>query len=240
VNEQSALLQAICASPQDDLPRLVYADWLDDHGEPDRAEFIRTQVELARRDVMEKCEYPSTRCNVNSLQQWTHASNCPLGILRRREKELLDKWGAFAYSPGGFDWCENCTDLSHVRGTVGVFFSRGFVSRVTCDAETWLRYADSLYWSPEQVRKCYGSYLTECPHNKGVCPYCHGTGTVPRPFPPTAQPITDVTIVPPFHVHEWIGRTGNAEIARWVNANDHMKGFSDDRWPDITFTLFPK
>src|SRR5262245_2593359 len=41
-------LAAIRAAPDDDTPRLVYADWLDEHGDPDRAEFIRVQVELAR------------------------------------------------------------------------------------------------------------------------------------------------------------------------------------------------
>lgn len=36
------------ADPHGDGPRLIYADWLDDHGEPDRAEFIRVQCALAR------------------------------------------------------------------------------------------------------------------------------------------------------------------------------------------------
>src|SRR5262245_31152087 len=36
--------------PEEDAPRLVLADWLDDHGEADRAEFVRAQVELARLD----------------------------------------------------------------------------------------------------------------------------------------------------------------------------------------------
>jgi len=42
------LLAAVLAAPDDDAPRLVYADWLDEHGRPDRAAFIRLQVELAR------------------------------------------------------------------------------------------------------------------------------------------------------------------------------------------------
>jgi uncharacterized protein (TIGR02996 family) len=46
--QQEAFLQAIIESPADDTPRLVYADWLDDHGQPDRAEFIRVQIDLAR------------------------------------------------------------------------------------------------------------------------------------------------------------------------------------------------
>src|SRR5579871_5981795 len=41
-------LSAILAAPDDDLPRLIYADWLDERGDADRAEFIRTQIELAR------------------------------------------------------------------------------------------------------------------------------------------------------------------------------------------------
>ena len=39
--DERALLAAVCADPDADLPRLVYADWLDDAGRPDRAEFIR-------------------------------------------------------------------------------------------------------------------------------------------------------------------------------------------------------
>lgn len=37
------------ANIDDDLPRLVYADWLDEQGRPERAEFVRVQVERARR-----------------------------------------------------------------------------------------------------------------------------------------------------------------------------------------------
>ena len=43
-------LKAICEEPDDDAHRLIYADWLDDHGDPDRAEFIRLQCALARLD----------------------------------------------------------------------------------------------------------------------------------------------------------------------------------------------
>src|SRR5262249_42576320 len=43
-------LQAIAEAPGDDAPRLVYADWLEDRGADDRAEFIRLQCELAKMD----------------------------------------------------------------------------------------------------------------------------------------------------------------------------------------------
>jgi uncharacterized protein (TIGR02996 family) len=46
VNEHDAFLQAICESPDDDGPRLMYADWLTERGDP-RGEFIRLQCELA-------------------------------------------------------------------------------------------------------------------------------------------------------------------------------------------------
>src|SRR5262249_17976263 len=46
-SDQDALLQAIQAAPDDDLPRLVYADWLVEHDQPEYAEFIRAQCALA-------------------------------------------------------------------------------------------------------------------------------------------------------------------------------------------------
>jgi uncharacterized protein (TIGR02996 family) len=48
MDEAKALLRAICANPDEDTPRLVYADWLDEHGQSERAEFIRVQCALAR------------------------------------------------------------------------------------------------------------------------------------------------------------------------------------------------
>ena len=46
--EQLALLAAVAESPDDDVVRLVYADWLEEQGEADAANFIRAQVHLAR------------------------------------------------------------------------------------------------------------------------------------------------------------------------------------------------
>src|SRR5262249_44827492 len=45
---EEAFLSDIRASPDDDGVRLIYADWLQENGQPERAEFIRVQVELAR------------------------------------------------------------------------------------------------------------------------------------------------------------------------------------------------
>jgi uncharacterized protein (TIGR02996 family) len=42
-----AFLRDIRERPEDDTPRLVFADWLEDNGDPRRAEFIRLQCRLA-------------------------------------------------------------------------------------------------------------------------------------------------------------------------------------------------
>ena len=66
MNHEDGFLSSILADPDDDVPRLVYADWLEDHGEPRRAAFIRAQCRLARLDeddpgrpslVREEAEY---------------------------------------------------------------------------------------------------------------------------------------------------------------------------------------
>ena len=64
-------LDDIVAHIDDDTPRLVYADWLAENGQDDRAEFIRVQVERAR------------------LPAWDGAQV----RLRLREQELLARHG---------------------------------------------------------------------------------------------------------------------------------------------------
>jgi uncharacterized protein (TIGR02996 family) len=47
VNEDEAFIRAIVDSPGDDLPRLVYADWLDDRDDP-RGAYLRAEAEWAK------------------------------------------------------------------------------------------------------------------------------------------------------------------------------------------------
>ena len=65
------LLAAVWAAPHDDLPRLAYADWLDERGDAPRAEFIRVQ------------------CAVAKLDPWDDGR----GPLEKREAALRRKWG---------------------------------------------------------------------------------------------------------------------------------------------------
>jgi uncharacterized protein (TIGR02996 family) len=51
-SQADVFLEAILKNPDDDTPRLIYADWLDERGDPDsaaRAEFIRIQCVLTGR-----------------------------------------------------------------------------------------------------------------------------------------------------------------------------------------------
>ena len=45
--DEAAFLDRVCAAPDDDGPRLIFADWLDERGNP-RGEFIRIQCALDR------------------------------------------------------------------------------------------------------------------------------------------------------------------------------------------------
>ena len=51
MSDETALLAAIFSQPDEDTPRLAYADWLDENGDVDshaRAEYIRLQIEAFR------------------------------------------------------------------------------------------------------------------------------------------------------------------------------------------------
>jgi uncharacterized protein (TIGR02996 family) len=46
--DERAFFDRIRDEPDDDAPRLIYADWLDENGQPERAEFVRVQCALER------------------------------------------------------------------------------------------------------------------------------------------------------------------------------------------------
>lgn len=51
MNQEQAFLADVIEHPDDDSLRLIFADWLDDHDQPERAEFIRAQIESDHTDV---------------------------------------------------------------------------------------------------------------------------------------------------------------------------------------------
>ena len=48
LSTHDALYRTVCDYPDEDTPRLAFADLVEEEGDPDWAAFIRTQVELAR------------------------------------------------------------------------------------------------------------------------------------------------------------------------------------------------
>lgn len=53
---EQAFLASIAENVEDDAPRLIYADWLEERGQHERAEFIRVQCELAKRGCADQCD----------------------------------------------------------------------------------------------------------------------------------------------------------------------------------------
>ena len=76
MDQHEAFLHAILEAPEDDAPRLVYADWLDDHGQPARAEFIRLQCALAKLppDAPQRPEMRQREEELLSLHSWEWAA----------------------------------------------------------------------------------------------------------------------------------------------------------------------
>ena len=126
--EWSALLKAVADSPADDLPRLVAADWLDDRGDPERAEFIRLQCAVeAEADPKRVREVEwKIRTLWNSLdgQLWA-VEACPNLVTME-----------FA-SPGSLH-------ALTVQHTERVLFRRGFPEVVTCPAVDWLMHGAGI------------------------------------------------------------------------------------------------
>ena len=68
MTDADAFLEAIGAKPDDDLPRLVYADWLEERGEVTYAEFIRVDCFLSRREPQTQLERTRTRHRRHELR----------------------------------------------------------------------------------------------------------------------------------------------------------------------------
>lgn len=56
MTEEQAFIEAIQENPDDDAPRLVFADWLDEHGAPGKAEFLRLAVAAVRAPTPNQVE----------------------------------------------------------------------------------------------------------------------------------------------------------------------------------------
>jgi uncharacterized protein (TIGR02996 family) len=175
--DRDALLAAILAAPADDAPRLVYADWLDEHGEGDRAEFIRLGCFLSHNPKPPGCEGVSRGQKCDDPE-------CPWVVYCKKEtryRKLLAGphhewitppigWKSVWGTPVGSKTLEiGWVNLTPERfGTASFTFAKGFVAGVRLTAAAFL-----------------GGPCGNCgpePSYEGdvnPCPDCSGSGRTP-------------------------------------------------------------
>jgi len=113
--ERRAFIEAVREDPEDDFPRLVFADWLDEQGDP-LGEFIRVQCELA--DLSE-ADDPRR-----------HAS------LKVREDELLK-----AHQKS---WAGEIEEAVKSGIVDGYRFERGLVEQLSMEADAFIEHGERL------------------------------------------------------------------------------------------------
>lgn len=133
------LLQNILDSPADDAARLIAADWLEEHGETARAEFIRLQCRLARLEAAaERAAKEGVTAGRVELQQ---AAMKPL----REREELLHvrcaQWTAelfgVAMDQVWFPNAERMMTGAFPQQPIFLSWRRGFVGVVRCTLADW-------------------------------------------------------------------------------------------------------
>jgi uncharacterized protein (TIGR02996 family) len=122
-----AFLQAVVESPDDDAPRLVYADWLEERGDP-RGEFIRVQCRLAR---LAPGDPRYSKLYRRTDQLWAAHSETWLQPFQRALAERSLSFHALFYG--------------HMGVPRGPLFDRGFLEEVSMAADHFLTLADVLF-----------------------------------------------------------------------------------------------
>src|SRR5262245_11504269 len=119
MTREDAFLAAVAENPEDG-PRLMYADWLTEHGDASaqgRGEFIRVQCELER----------------------TPMDDPRRGALERRERELLAAHEAAWVRRLGKHVGKPDVPPPHWR------FHRGFIEWAVVPVETFVKHAAELF-----------------------------------------------------------------------------------------------
>jgi uncharacterized protein (TIGR02996 family) len=157
-NTEQALLAAVIAAPEDDLPRLAYADLCEEHDDYARAEFIRAQVEVSRlgglaRDCDRRDDIglgwalpPRERADLERL--WTLAGD----LLRAN---------AAAWTPDPFAALD------------GLVFRRGFVAEVTLPCDAWVAHGPGLVRAAPLERVTLGGKVPYSPAWEALPPGSH-------------------------------------------------------------------
>ncbi len=149
--DRGILDDILAHSDRDDL-RLLAADWFEDQGEVERAEFVRVQVQMEHTTVC-PCDPHGTLPDGWS-RLWTPQTRlCPCRWcgLRRQEQQFL----CAHHAPTGYScwwgWADEALQKCHDESEctkepdpADWTFRRGFVHAITCTAADWLAHADAI------------------------------------------------------------------------------------------------
>jgi uncharacterized protein (TIGR02996 family) len=135
VTDHAALLAAVLDRPADDTPRLVYADWLDDHAQAERAEFIRAQVAIARLlAVARRSRHAPRRARAALAEAQT---------LQLRERELFAAHGGVWFGPTAR--LTTPDDRERQAGVAWLVVNRGFAGEVVVSVDVFVERAAALF-----------------------------------------------------------------------------------------------
>jgi uncharacterized protein (TIGR02996 family) len=118
MSDREAFVRAILESPDDDAPRLVYADWLDENGDPARAEFIRLQ------------------CELGGIVLGTQAAFDRFRAIQSRSRTLFEAHHE--------QWLRELGPLPPDRH-MQIWFRRGMAAKVVCPVEYFLAHGHCLF-----------------------------------------------------------------------------------------------
>lgn len=161
-DEELALLRAICEQPDDDNIRLIAADWHEDNGQAERAEFIRLQIEIHRRDA------PS----LGEMKAGAYQRGAESLRLRERALWLSQKLPSWFGESLGVTYSRNTFALPH-DWPCG-FVERGFVTEISCTL------AEFMDWVCDCDRGVIDTGA-ETPWGWPIndrCPNCDGNGVI--------------------------------------------------------------
>ena len=94
---RDALYRAICAEPDEDTPRLAFADLVDEEGDHHRAGFIRAQIALARVTRHDPVAVTTRHANPGAVDGHAMAHTLP------KDLPVGYGWHAFEFRRG-FPW----------------------------------------------------------------------------------------------------------------------------------------
>lgn len=193
---QRALLDAISANPDDDTPRLAYADSLDEAADGEltpRGEFIRVQCELARIGPLPKC----SGSHFLSCPACKQAREC--AGLTARERDLLARYEAEWRLPRVCERCGGKGRIGPNKPPTSIFYDcrtchgRGRVG--VLNEQQWTRLETGITGFSHVVQPTVtwsrGFPVIECPvawccEESGFtkCPQCTNSGSVPSAITP--------------------------------------------------------